>query len=172
MVSALLKKLMKVSGLKQQQLAEIMGVDLSRVKNLTAGRLQKLTREEGEALIRKLHVRAHWLATGEEPMFQTEAERRLESKLDQVRQVTRKASGRGLSTLDHGMLQEILYYVETGDNAALQEFFKRLTRLSPKEAALLDNFRHSPVEAQSALIQTSDALAKPAVSQPRTKKGG
>jgi transcriptional regulator with XRE-family HTH domain len=160
MVSALLKKLMKERGLTQRKLADLMGVDISRVKNLTAGRLQKLTREEGEALIRKLHVRAHWLATGEEPMFQTEAERRLEGRLEQIRHVTRKAGGRGLSKSEESLLQEILYYVETGDNAALRAFFRRLTALNPKEAALLDNFRHSPGGAQGALIRTSAALAE------------
>ncbi len=162
---------MKERGLTQRKLADVMGVDISRVKNLTAGRLRKLTREEGEALIRKLHVRAHWLATGEGPMLQSEAERRFEGRLDDLQKVTRKARGRGLSKSEEELLQEVLYYVETGDNAALQVFFQRLTALNPKEAALLDNFRHSPSAAQDALLKTGAALAKPAAMKPSKKMG-
>jgi len=41
--------------------------------------------------------------------------------------------------------------------------------LKPDEAALLDNYRHSPPEGQAAIRATSAALAKPAAGQ-RGKK--
>lgn len=40
-------------------------------------------------------------------------------------------------------------------------------RLAPDEAALLDNYRHSPPDAQAALKATSDALAKPVKGRKR-----
>lgn len=69
MISELLKQLMKECGLSQKVLAETMGVPLQRVKHLTAGNVQKLTREESAALIQKLGVRANWLITGEGAML-------------------------------------------------------------------------------------------------------
>jgi len=62
---------MKECGLTQTALAEVLGVNLDRVKNITSGRAKKLTREESEALVKKLHIRAEWLVTGEGAMFQT-----------------------------------------------------------------------------------------------------
>lgn len=74
MIPILLRKIMKAKRLTRQQLADVMGVDWKRVKNLCDNHAKKLTREEGEALIRKLHVRGDWLMTGEGPMFQSEGE--------------------------------------------------------------------------------------------------
>jgi len=71
-VFALIKKLMAARGLDQAGLAEVMGVKLQRVRDLSSGRAKKLTREESEALISELQVRAEWLVTGEGAMFQGE----------------------------------------------------------------------------------------------------
>lgn len=54
--------------MQQAGLAEVMGVSLDRVKSLTSGKVKNLKREESEALIAKLGVRATWLVTGEGPM--------------------------------------------------------------------------------------------------------
>lgn len=65
---------MQAHDLKQAEMAEVLGASLSRVKAITSGRVQKLKREETEALITKLHVRGDWLATGEGPMQQSAAD--------------------------------------------------------------------------------------------------
>lgn len=70
MISSLIHQILEASGLRQQDLAEIMGVKLQRVKRLAGGSVQKMTREESEALVRKLNIRADWLLTGQGPMFE------------------------------------------------------------------------------------------------------
>lgn len=62
---------MAACSLKQTELAEVLGVPLHRVKSLTSGKVQKLDRDEIKALVEKLHLNGHWLATGEGEMFQT-----------------------------------------------------------------------------------------------------
>lgn len=73
-IDALLKKVMRECKLRQPELAEVLGTSLDRVKSLTSGRVKNLTREESEALIGKLDIRADWLITGEGPMFQYDEE--------------------------------------------------------------------------------------------------
>lgn len=68
MISELLKRIMVECNLKQADLVGVLGVSLSRVKAMTSGRVKNLTREENEALIGKLGIRATWLVTGEGPM--------------------------------------------------------------------------------------------------------
>ncbi len=60
---------MQECALKQADLAEVLEVSLSRVKAMTSGRVKNLTREESQALIDKLGIRAAWLVTGEGSMF-------------------------------------------------------------------------------------------------------
>lgn len=74
MISPLLKRLMTECRLQQKDLAEVLEVTIDRVKSLTSGRVKNLTREESEALIGKLDIRADWLITGEGPMFQADEE--------------------------------------------------------------------------------------------------
>ena len=85
---------MKEFGLQQVGLADAMGVTLDRVKSLTSGKVKNLKREEGEALIKKLHVRGDWLATGEGPMLQSEGERELGRRMDLLKLASGKASTR------------------------------------------------------------------------------
>lgn len=70
MTSELIRRILREAHLRQQDLAEIMGVKLQRVKNLSSGVVKKLTREESEALVRKLNIRSDWLLTGQGPMFE------------------------------------------------------------------------------------------------------
>lgn len=75
MISTLIKRIMKEFGFQQRALADVLGVGIDRVKSLTSGRVQKLTREESEALIKKLNIRGDWLATGEGQMIQSADDR-------------------------------------------------------------------------------------------------
>lgn len=159
MLSKLLKQVMRECGLKQTDLADLLGVSLSRVKAMTSGRVKNLTREEGEALIKKLHIRGDWLATGEGPMLQSESERELHRRLALVQGAAGTAALEGLSEADRARVMEILFYAEMGDAAALQH---ALSPLAPDEAALLDNYRNSPPDARAAIKAASDAFARPA----------
>ena len=87
MISSLLKKIMKECDLQQAGLAEVMEVSLDRVKSLTSGKVRNLKREESEALIGKLGIRAEWLVTGEGSMrggesLRSEGQRTTSTNLD------------------------------------------------------------------------------------------
>lgn len=78
---------MKECDLQQAGLAEVMEVSLDRVKSLTSGKVKNLKREESEALIGKLGIRAEWLVTGEGPMrggesLRSEGQRTTSTNLD------------------------------------------------------------------------------------------
>lgn len=59
-------------------------------------------------------------------------------------------------------------YILTGQRVGGVSNAATSTYLKPDEVALLDNYRHSPPEAQAALKATSAALAQPK----RCKKAG
>lgn len=143
----------------QKGIAEVMEVSLDRVKSITSGKVQKLTREEGEALIRKLHVRGDWLATGEGPMFQSAGEQALRQRLDVIGSARDVAVRLGLGEGEGRLLIDLLYYVETGDGDGLKKALARFTELTPSEWMLVENYRRSPKEAQANLLQTSTLLA-------------
>lgn len=134
----------------QKGIAEVMEVSLDRVKSITSGKVQKLTREEGEALIRKLHVRGDWLATGEGPMLQGEGERELHRRLDAVKGATSKSTLAGLTETQRRRLQEILFFADIGDAAALD---KLLGPATPDEQLLLERFRVSAQELRDAALR-------------------
>lgn len=115
MIDALLKKVMQECKLRQPELAALLGASLDRVKGLTSGRVKNLTREESEALIGKLGIRANWLITGEEPMFQEdeEAQDAFVDRMQGIKRMTALIKSMPLS--DHTKLR--LPAVMTGDAA-------------------------------------------------------
>lgn len=119
-LSELLKRLMRECKLKQADLVELLGVPLDRVKSLTSGKVKNLTREEGEALIRKLNVRAEWLVTGEGAMFQSDSEQALAQKLDALKSATQRATVPGLTDDESARLGEILFFANQGDAAGIR----------------------------------------------------
>lgn len=167
MISSLIKSLMKDRGLTQRALAELMGVSLDRVKSLTSGKAQKLTREETEALVRKLHVRADWLATGEGPMRQPVLNQQTEQLLALVNVASEMAGRLPVSPEHKTLVQEVLFFAQSGNLEQLAATVERFAALAPDEAALLDNYRHSPKDRQGLLKATSAAFAQP----PEVKKG-
>lgn len=141
---------MKHFGLQQAGLADAMGVSLDRVKSLTSGKVKNLKREEGEALIKKLHIRGDWLATGEGPMLQSEGERELGRRMDLLKLATGKTQIEGLEPHHMRALQEILFYAELGDADALR---RALTQLQPDEMALVGSYRRCSEADKVSLIQ-------------------
>lgn len=158
MISELMKQLMKAKGLTQKGLAEILGVPLQRVKNLTAGNVQKLTREEGEALIRKLNVSGDWLATGQPPMFRSDTEQRATVVMDQLGSAAKVAQALGLSAAQGRLVMELLFFAQTGNAEQVKRALADLNQLTPDEAELLSNYRNSSKEQQGILKATSAAF--------------
>lgn len=167
MISQLIKKVMQETGLNQVRLAEVIGASLSRVKSITSGRVQKLSREESEALVRKLHVRAEWLVTGEGPMFQTPAEQEFQRRLDTVAKATGQAVKAGLNQAQVDLLQRIMLAAETGDADTLA---KLLRPLSTRAAALVDSYEHLTETDQRAIERTASALAQSTEVKPTRRK--
>ena len=157
MISSLIRRVMQECGLTQKALADVLDVGVDRVKSITTGKVQKLTREESEALVKKLNIRAEWLVTGQDPMFQTAQEKEFQRRLDTVAQATRQAVAAGLTAEQADLLQRVLLAAEISDTATLAGL---LVKLAPDEAALLDNYRHAPPAGKDALKATSAALAQ------------
>ncbi len=147
---------MRECHLKQSDLVELLGVSLSRVKAMTSGRVKNLTREESEALIRKLHIRGDWLATGEGPMLQSDGEREMARRIDLLKLAAGKAQIEGLEPHHMRALQEILFFAELGDATALR---RALTQLQPDERALVGSYRSCSDEAKVSLIQQAAVFA-------------
>lgn len=143
-------------NLRQADLAELLGVSLSRVKAMTSGRVKNITREETEALVKKLHIRGDWLATGEGPMLQSEGERELDRRMDLLKLASGKAQIAGLEPNDMRRLMEILFYAEMG-NAA--ELHKALNPLQPDEQVLVSSYRSCSQEDKAGLIQQVAVMA-------------
>lgn len=156
-----MKILMRESGLTQKALAELLGVSLDRVKSLTSGRVQKLTREESEALVKKLHIRAEWLVTGEGPMFQSAPEQEFQRRLDVVAKASRQSAAAYLQPDQTDLLQQIMMAAEVGDSVTL----RRLLRpLSERAAALLDDYERMSEDDRRALERTAAGLAAAGVA--------
>lgn len=158
---------MQECTLTQKGLATELGVPLQRVKRLVGGEAQKLTREETEALVRKLHVRADWLATGEGPMRQPPLKEQTEQLLALTNAASTMAGRLPVSEAHKTLVQEVLFFAQSGNLEQLTATVERFAALAPDEAALLDNYRHSPKDRQGLLKATSAAFAQP----PEVKKG-
>lgn len=149
-----------------------MGVNLQRVKNLSGGYAGKLKREESEALVKKLHIRAEWLVTGDGPMFQTKSEQEFQRRLDVVANASRQAAALYLRPEQSDLLQRITMAAETGDSGTLGRL---LRPLSERAAALLDNYEQMGEDNRRALELTAAGMVAaesshpPAVAMPKHK---
>lgn len=102
---------MRAKNLKQADLAEVLGVSLDRVKSLTSGRVMKLTPEETRALVQKLHVRAHYLATGEEPIFQTPQEAQFDASMQLLKEASTTVQSLDLPQRYQMFVRDLLFAV-------------------------------------------------------------
>ncbi|WP_084404104.1 helix-turn-helix domain-containing protein [Marinobacterium litorale] len=150
MISVLTKKILKECGLKQKELAELLGVPLQRVKRLAGGEAKKFSREEAEVLVKKLHIRGDWLATGEGSMFQPDNEVELHRRLDAVSTATQKANLPELSEEQRRLLQQILHAAELGDGSALAGLVQE--PLHRDEQELLALFRTASLQVKAAVL--------------------
>lgn len=117
--------------LDQKALSELLDVPLHRVKSLSSGRVQKFTRKESEALVRKLKISPEWLITGEEPMVDDETDDEFADRVQAVSHMQRVVAALPLNDLERKRLQALM----TGDPAADGEQIGR---------ALLESARDEP----------------------------
>jgi len=165
-----MKEVMRACNLKQSDLAEVLGASLSRVKAITSGRVRNLTREEHEALISKLGIRAGWLITGEGDMFGVdETKEEFGARL--------RASNHLMAVINAMPIEERarrnLALCMSGNpekdgpnivRGLFAEFLKEgsLTApstLTPDEEWLLDAYRHSSTEVRAVIMGATKAAA-------------
>jgi len=126
---------MDAKGLSQRELADVLGVSLDRVKSLTAGRVKKLAPDEAKALVEKLQVRGHYLATGEVPIFQSKGEVELASRLDALGETSRTASALELPPREGEFVRDVLYGVAIKSSALICETIENyVAERLPKKA--------------------------------------
>lgn len=113
MISVLIGRIMEHFELKQQELANVLGVPLARVKRLAGGTVQKLTREESEALVTKLRINPEWLITGEEPMIEEETQEEFVSRMQATNHMNAVVAALPLNEIGRDRLQAVM----TGDPA-------------------------------------------------------
>lgn len=149
-IKSLIKELMRALNLRQVDLAEVLGVKIDRIKSLSSGKVKNFTRDEIEALISKLNVRAEWLATGKGPMFLSENELEFQRRLSKLSDISQAVSSLGLTTRNTRRLHDILSALESKDI----DWLTRCLRdpLKPEERELLDNYRFADNEAKDLII--------------------
>lgn len=175
MIFLLIKSVMKECGLNQQAMADVLGVPLHRVKSITSGKVQKLTREESEALVRKLNVRPGYLVTGQLPLFQTSGEQAFQTSLDTVARATQQAVAAELTPGQADVYQRVMLASKMGDFATLKQL---VISLSGDENEMLENYRRCSSTGQRALLTTSAEMAvaevvpqAPGILRPAMPKG-
>lgn len=161
MISLLLKKVMEECNLKQADLATVLDVSLSRVKAMTSGRVAKFTPEETRRLVQTLNLSAHWLATGEGPMFNTQGGQKLGEILTQLRLTTARLAEMEIDGPVASAVVSIVQGVAEKDADSLKDGLIQAAYAmqTPDERALLDTYRRCTHEAKANLIQTAALLS-------------
>ncbi len=109
-----MKQIMSACSLNQEQLADVLGASLDRVKSLTSGRVKKLKPDETKALVEKLHLSGDWLATGEGDMFKPASEQAFAGDMATLRQATEAVTALPLSDDQKRQVRDILFAVQSG----------------------------------------------------------
>ena len=162
MISVLFRSVMSECNLTQQDLADLMGVPLQRVKRIALGHVKKLAPDEIRTLVEELHVSADWLATGTGPMFrpqQAEDQDAFAQRIQAVSAMGAVVDALPLPEPERMRLKVLLTGEPVQDGALIAQALAG--GLKPDEAALLDNYRHASPEGKKAIKATSDALAQP-----------
>jgi transcriptional regulator with XRE-family HTH domain len=162
LIEQLIRQVMTAKSLSQQDLADLTGASLSRVKAITSGRVAKLKPDEIRALVEELHVSADWLATGAGPMFrplpQAEDQDAFTRRMQMINAMGGVIDALPLQDLERARLKVLL----TGDTAMDGALVAQALAggLKPDEAALLDNYRNCPQEGKQQLERSSALYAQ------------
>lgn len=160
MISELISQVMQQCKLKQKDLAVVLDVPLQRVKRLTGGEVKKFTPDETRRLVQTLNLSAHWLATGEGPMFDAKGGQALGEKLSQLRLCSAAVSAMGLTGDTANAVRDIAYGVAIDDAEVVASGVKLLQPAPPAdEQVLLESYRRCSQPARQTLIQTAALLS-------------
>lgn len=159
MISTLVKQVMHAKQLTQADMAELTGSSLERIKAITSGRVAKLKPEEIRVFVQKLKVSAHWLATGEGAMFD-ESRDEFEIRFRSTNKMAAIVEALPLSKLAKSRITLRLTGDPLRDADIIAEALSDEPVLSKRESALIENYRHSPEAARTAMDKTGAALAQ------------
>lgn len=168
---------MQECGLKQKDLADVLGVTLDRVKSLTSGKVKKFDPDETRRLVQTLNLNAHWLATGSGAMFNPHGGEQLGSVLTQLKLSSARVLELGLEGDDAQAARDIATGVAAGNLAMVQSALEVLRhKPEPNEQLLLDSYHRCTPQAKSNLIQTAVLLSAgmsvpPGASPPSPRAG-
>jgi len=158
---------MAVCGLKQKDLADVLGVPLDRVKSLTSGKVKKLDPDETRRLVQTLNLNAHWLATGTGEMFNSVGGEQVGAMLTQLKLSATRVAEMDLDEEDSMAARDIAMGVNAGKQDVVVSAIQRLRKeLPPDEQMLLDTYRRCTREAKANLIQTAALLSAGLPGQP------
>lgn len=155
----IVKQVMTHFDLEQSELAEVMDVPIDRVKSLSAGRVKKFAPSETQALVRKLGISANWLATGLGEMLQSEAEKRLNAKLGNAKDMAKSLEAREVTEDKRRFLTDVLYAYELGADDVLAELLSGITIANADEQKLLANWAQCSPESQIAIQRMVSELS-------------
>lgn len=116
-----LRRVAEVLGLKQQELADLMGVNLDRVKSLFTGKVKKMAPEELQALEEKRHVRPQYLVRGEGAPLKPREEIELLTRLSELGRATKTVAELEVPDWVKRLAQEWLFAIERGDSTRIQQ---------------------------------------------------
>lgn len=170
MISVLISEVMQKCNLKQKELAVVLDVPLQRVKRLAGGEAKKLTPDETRRLVQTLNLSAHWLATGEEPMFNPQGGEQMGELLTQMRLCSERVARMGLEGVQAQAARDIALGVAVDDVNTVRSGLSLLA-LSPDEEELLALFRAAPLAVKAAAIGAlHGAAAAPRAAKPRVAR--
>lgn len=175
MISVLVRRIMEECGLKQQELADVLGVPLARVKRLSGGTVQKWSAEEQIALTQKLGISPNWLITGQGEMFEDgddESDEEFENRIFRINHMREVVAKLPLDEFSRARLAAVMTGMPETDAAhiaaALTSGHGRPVMLtaaehaslnSLREGELLKHFRACPEVGREAIEGTARALA-------------
>lgn len=161
-------QVMTECGLKQADLALVLEVSLSRVKAMTSGRVKKLSPDEIRRLVSTLNLSAHWLATGDGPMFNPTGGDAVGELHTQLKLCSQRVAQLGLKEPVAMAVRDIAYGVNTGQ---LEVVNGGVALLSPNadEQELLALFRAASLTAKAAAIGALQGAAAASSSTAKVK---
>jgi DNA-binding Xre family transcriptional regulator len=179
MISTQIKQLMADLQLQQKDLAEVLEVPIDRVKNLTAGRVKNLTRDETELLVQKLNIRPQWLISGTGTMLSDdESDDEFVARQQGISRMNMLINAMPLGAftrlrlcalmtgdvaLDAVQVQKAIHDEALGIDFVTGKPLgsaKLGVGQSPRVAALLDNYAHASEEGKKVIEGTASLAAK------------
>lgn len=159
MISEQLIQILNYLQIEHQAFADLLGVKVQRIRNISAGNVKKWTREETEVLVRKLGISASWLATGLGEMLQSEAEKHLTAKLGDAKDMATLLETWGVTADKRSFLTDVLYAYELGADDELAKLLNGIALTNTDQQTLLANWGQCSPDSQVAIQRMTSELA-------------